>query len=332
MKKNTKSILKAGLVLFIAVMFVASSTAAIENTAENEMFSSTAKTATVYNTMADEIELRYYEEDGLSTVIGLTSSPAVWRSGIRLTQDEMGPYFDWNLTKVNVAFSADNGHPLMEVRIYVYEGDTATKPGPIIVSDTTYLLDTTGVTTIPLVTPVSLEGLDEIWVAVEWYQLDPPPCYYAWMDTLTGPNVWQKSDWVYLNNQWSQLHVLLPTADGRWGIGAIVEGEGGIAELAIANVKGPIGLKADLQNVGEKEAKNVEWSISVTGGILKNVNVSATGTAATLATGGILPMGTPMFIGFGRINIVIAAKAQNAIPISATNTAFLLGPLVIGVK
>jgi len=94
----------------------------------------------------------------------------------------------------------------------------------LIVNDTTATLDITGITNIPLVTPVDLAGHEELWVAVEWYQVADPPCYYAWMDTLTGPHVPYKSDWVFLNNAWNQLHVLLPSADGRWGIGAIVEG------------------------------------------------------------------------------------------------------------
>jgi len=39
-----------------------------------------------------------------------------------------------------------------------------------------------------------------------------------------------------------------------------------------------------------------------------------------------------MFFGFGKINIVITATAQNAIAVSASKSAFLLGPLVVGIK
>ena len=66
-------------------------------------------------------------------------------------------------------FHADNGCPTIGVKIYIYDkGTTETKPGAVIVSDTTATLDTTGVTTIPLVTPVNLSGHEELWVAVEW--------------------------------------------------------------------------------------------------------------------------------------------------------------------
>jgi hypothetical protein len=39
-----------------------------------------------------------------------------------------------------------------------------------------------------------------------------------------------------------------------------------------------------------------------------------------------------MFIGFGKISIVITATADNAVAVSITKSAFLLGPLVVGIK
>jgi len=87
-----------------------------------------------------------------------------------------------------------------------------------------------------------------------------------------------------------------------------------------------------VQNVGDAVALNVDWSIVVTGGLLGKVNKTATATVATLAAGAITPMSLGMFIGFGKISIVISAHASNAIAVSATKSAFLLGPLVVGIK
>jgi hypothetical protein len=331
MKNNTNKFLKAGLVICIAAMFIGTSAAAIANTPEKISFASTEKTATLSGPSRDEIELKYYMEEGLSQVIGI-NNPVIWKTAIRLTQDEMAAYMDWTLTKVNVAFSADNGCPTIDIKIYIYnKGTTPTKPGAVIVSDTTYTLDTTGVTTIPLVTPVNLTGHDELWVAVEWHQILPSGVYYAWLDTLTGPAVDGKGDWMYLNNAWSEIQTGGPDYDGNWGIGAIVEGAG-LAELSIGNIKGPMGIKADVSNIGVNDANNVQWSIDVTGGLLKMVNKTATGTAATLAAGASTPASLGTFIGFGKISIVITATAQNAIEVSATKSAFLLGPFVIGIK
>jgi len=334
MKNNTKQILKAGVVLFIAVLFVATSATAIGKTSEKATFTSTKQTATLSGPSRDEMELKYYMEEGLTQVIGISggAGPYIWKTAIRLTQMELATYTDWTMTKVNVAFSADNGCPSIDVRIYIYDKGTATKPGAKIVNDTTFTLDTTGVTTIPLVTPVNLSGHEELWVAVQWTQIEAGPgVYYAWLDTATGPAIDGKGDWYYLNNAWGEIQTGGADYDGNWGIGAIVEGQG-LAELGIGNIKGPIGVKADVSNIGVNDASNVQWSITVTGGLLKRINSTSTGTAASLIAGASTPASVGMFIGFGKISIVITAKAQNALEVSVTKSAFLLGPLVVGIK
>ena len=336
MKNNTKKFLKAGLVMCIAVLFIGTSAAAITQAPQKLSFASTTKTATLGPTSRDEVELKYYMEEGLSTVIGIQggTGPYIWKTAIKLTQDEMAPYADWTMTSVNVAFSYDNGLTMpMDIRIYIYDkGTVATRPGAIIVNDTTATLDYTGVINVPLVTPVDLAGHEDIWVAVEWTQYDPGPgVYYAWLDTITGPAVDGKGDWYYLNNAWGEIQTGGPDYDGNWGIGAIVEGSG-LAELSIGNIAGPIGVKADVSNTGANDASNVAWSIEVTGGILKMVNASATGTSPTLAAGASLPVSVGMFLGFGKISIHISAEATNALAVSTTKSAFLLGPLVIGIK
>ena len=331
MKNNTNKFLKAGLVICVAALFIGTSATAITTTQEKLSLTSTKKTATLFGPTRDEIELKYYMEEGLSTVIGI-NNPVLWKTAIRLTQDEMAAYTDWTMTKVNVAFDADNGCPTIDVKIYIYDkGTTDTKPGAVIVSDTTATLDTTGVTTIPLVTPVNLSGHEQLWVAVEWNQVLGEGVYYAWLDTLTGPHVDKKGDFYYLNNAWGQIHTAGADYDGNWGIGAIIEGAD-LAELSIGNIKGPMGIKADVSNIGDNDANNVQWSITVTGGLLKMVNKTATGTVATLAAGISTPISSGTFIGFGKINIAITAKAQNSLEVTAGKSAFLLGPFVIGIK
>ncbi len=163
---------------------------------------------------------------------------------------------------------------------------------------------------------------------MEWNQLGP--FLFAWLDTLSGPHIQNKSDFVDLGT-WQQLHDALPTADGRWGIGAIVEGAG-LTELSIGNIKGPWGISADVQNIGGDDASNVTWSITVTGGLFKRINISTTVTIPLLAAGASTPMKSGIFFGFGNINIEITAKAQNALEVKATKSAFLLGPFVVGIK
>jgi hypothetical protein len=331
-KNNTKKFLKAGLVICIAALFIGTSAAAITNTPEKIFINSSKKIATSSDPKRDEVELKYYAEENLDNVIGLSGGtyPTKWKSAIRLTQDELGAYADWTITKINVAYSGDEVPDGIDVQIYLYnKGTSQVRPGSVIVSDTTAHLTETGITTIPLNTTVPVAGHDEIWVAVEWTQAVDLE-HYAWIDTASGPHVENKSDFIYLGG-WTQLHIALPSVDGRWGIGAIVEGSG-LAELSIGNIKGPMGIKADVSNIGANVANNLEWSIAVTGGILKKVDKSATGTAATLGAGASTPISLGTFIGFGKISIVITAKAQNALQVSATKSAFLLGPFVLSIK
>jgi len=327
--------------LVIGIILLLVGTCSIQSTAmvtlpSGRCFSSKTMTrAPDADSSRGETELKYYLEENLDQVIGFAAPPPViWQSAIRLTQDEIGLYSDWTMTKVNVAFSAESVLHEIDVRIYIYEkGTTSTKPGPIIVNDTIAHLDTTGVTTIPLVTPVNLIGHEELWVAVEWYQMyDAPGIYYAWVDTLSGPHVTNKSDFIKPGPNWYQLHDCLPEVDGRWGIGAIVEGLGH-TELSIGNIKGPVGITADVSNIGRLEvAKNVTWSIVVTGGLLQRVTVLKNGTIPLLAINSSLGIDSDMFFGFGRINIIISAKAENALKVSIKKIAFLVGPFVVGIK
>ncbi len=292
-------------------------------------FSSTTKLLALSDSSKGETELKYYMEEHLDKLVSVMGIyPALWKSAIRLTQDEMATYKNWTMTKVNVAFSREGGHPPIDVRIYIYDKGTNIRPGPIIANDTTYTLDTTGVTTIPLVTPVDLCGHEELWVAVEWNQLGP--FLFAWMDTLSGPHIQNKSDFEYTGS-WQQLHDVYPEGDGRWGIGAIIEGQD-MTQLAIGNIKGPMGIKANVLNIGEDDATNVTWSITITVGLFKRINISITGTIPVLAAGASKQINSGIFFGFGKINIEITAKAPNVPEVLATKSAFLLGPFVLGIK
>ncbi len=329
MDNRTIKFVQAG-VFFIVTILIVSSTTIIASHPPNASFSSTKKMMTLSDSSRDETELKYYIEEDLSTVIGVCGN-VHWKSAIRLTQDETAAYSDWTMTKVNVAFNTDNGCPYIYVRIYIFDkGNTSTRPGPIIVADTIAKLNTTGVTTVPLVTPVNLSGHEELWVAVDWNDTFDN-AYYAWLDTVTGPHIPQKGDWYYLNNAWGEIYTGGADYDGNWGIGAIIEGAG-LAELSIGNIeKGYFGFNAEVQNTGDIDALNVTWSYTVKGGFLHH-NKTATGTDSTLVAHGTLPISVPIFILFGKINIAIYAQATNALKVNVRISAFVLGKFLLGNK
>jgi hypothetical protein len=316
---------KKRLALAIVVLFVGTSITALGEPSD-ATFTKTNATIGLHDCSRDQIELHYYDPNTLCGVIGGPSgSPQVWKTAIRLTQTELYPYNTWNLTKVVIGFSEDEYEGPVNVTIIIYDNGTPWHPGPLIVDDTHTVLTGDGLILIPLVTPVALAGHTELWVAVQWYQ-NAGLSHYAYIDA--GPAVVGKGDWIYLNNAWCEIQ---SSIDSNWAIGAIVEGQN-LATLSIANIKGRLGITAEVQNTGDVTAYNITWSIAVEGGILGKVSKITTGTQTALFAHQTLAIRQPMVIGFGLIRIMITAQASNAVAVAVTKTAFLVGPLVVRIR
>lgn len=330
MKNTQKKRYQAAVILVLAVLVVGSiSGISAALSTPPTRFSLTTTTSPCSPQNRGEEEIKYYNPDGLVNVIGVegVEVPFKWQSAIRLTADELGPYSDWTLTKVNAGYSADNGQLECDATVIIYYKGNETHPGAVIVNDTTYHFDASGVFTIPLLTPIPLDNLEELelWVSIEWEQTEPNG-FLALMDE--GPAVDGKGDWGF-DGSWSELQIY--GLDYNWAIGAIVEGEGNTA-LSILDIQGPVGINAEIKNIGEAPAENLAWSIHVTGGILKKVDKTAQGTIAEVAINAAETIQLGMFFGLGKIQITISAQADNAVAVSATKSAVLLGPLVVGIK
>ncbi|MFW6121874.1 MAG: hypothetical protein ACOC80_13405, partial [Petrotogales bacterium] len=234
----------------------------------------------LHSTISDstyEEEISYYDPDDTLTVVSVipypSKTPIYWDSAVRFTEEELDPYSGWELTKVVVALSCD-WQSEVYANLTIYGEGSPTEPGSIIYEKHELYFDATNWYTIELSEATPLYDHDEIWIAMTWEQWEDS-AYIAFADE--GPAVDGKGDWIRIGDgDWSELQNY--GLDYNWGMGGIIEGEGGKAELAIQNVKGPIGVKADVKNVGEVAANNVDWSISVTGGILGMVNMSNSGT------------------------------------------------------
>jgi len=319
---------KAG-VLLIAAIFIASSLTVMADTEEKTPFVSVETSAILGNLPRDQEEIKYYNPDTLTHVIGLSGGtpPYYWYSAIRFTQDELAPYAGWDLTKVNVALSCDNGQTEVWAKLTIWGEGTATQPGSIIYEDDTLYFDATGFHLIELNESIALDDHDEIWIGIEWEQTEEP-AYIPFTDE--EPTVAGKGGWISQNggSTWSEL----PAAVGwNWGMGGIVEGEGK-ADLRIINIKGPIGVNAEIKNVGDADANNPVYTMNVTGGILGLIDRGDSVEATTLASGATEAIGSGLFLGLGKIAIEITANADNAAEVTVTKEAFVLGILVIGIK
>jgi hypothetical protein len=84
--------------------------------------------------------------------------------------------------------------------------------------------------------------------------------------------------------------------------------------VQIGTIGGGIGkVTMEVKNIGTGAASDVDWSISVTGGMLGKINVVSTGNIPTLAAGGTQTVKTDKFIfGLGSISIQLTAGAATA--------------------
>jgi len=323
MKTHTQSVFKAGVVLFIAALFIGTTVSAVQQDtpriAATPMKMDNVKAA-------DQKELGYYGDPVSSVGLSGGTPPYIWKSAIRLTQDELHAYETWTLTSVVAAYDAGNGQEECDAKITVYNGSTATRPGSQITSQLCHF-NTSDYYTIALDNPVSLVGKQELWIAVEWTQT-VEGAFIAPIDG--GPYVDGKGDWCNLGSGWRELYdVSSPPIDGNWVIGGIIEGAPNAA-LTIGNIKGPIGVSADIKNTqADVAAQNVAWTMTVSG---KSINKTADDTFASIAGGASETVKSGMIFGFGKVIITITATADNADTVSVSKTAFVLLFLVLAVK
>ena len=247
--------------------------------------------------------------------------PCYFISAIRLTQDELSVYSGWNLTKVKV-YIEDIWPP--EATFIIYGEGTSTQPGSIIYEDNDVYLEDDGYNIIELKISIPLDEHDELWVAIAWeYDITPP------IGLDDGPAVPLKGDWVSQTGvSWEELRD--GGLDNNWPIGAIVEGEG--TELSIINITGPIGVNAEVKNIGEVPAYNVKYTMIVTGGILGRIFRIVSDSVTELAPDETIPIYSDLIFGFGPITIDIKANSSNAYEVTKLKNAFIIGPFVFGIR
>jgi hypothetical protein len=329
---KTNSILSKAGVLLLAAVFILSSTAVMADTHKNTPLAAEDAEVVLGNMGTlprDEEEIKYYNPDTLTHVIGLSGGtpPYYWYSAVRFTQEELLPYAGWDLVRVLVTLSCDNGQTEVYANMTIWEGGTATAPGSIIYEDNGLYFDATGFYEIELTTPIALDDIDEqLWIGFEWEQTEEG-AFIPFTDD--GPAVAGKGDLVSQNGGASFGTLSGYGLDYNWGMGAIVSGTGK-AELAIQNVAGPIGVSADVKNIGEGPATDVEYTMTVQGGILGRIDKSASGTAAELAPNGVATVSSGIIFGLGKITIEVTANAANAVEVTETFSGTVIGPLVIG--
>jgi len=81
-------------------------------------------------------------------------------------------------------------------------------------------------------------------------------------------------------------------------------------EITIGAISGGIGVSAEIENTGTGDANNVQWSIDLEGGLVL-VGAHADGTISTLAAGASQTVKIGFVLGFGGVDITVAADGAS---------------------
>ena len=96
--------------------------------------------------------------------------------------------------------------------------------------------------------------------------------------------------------------------------------------IQIGDIRGGIfGVSTIISNIGGVDANDVEWSMTITGGISKLLNISTEGTIPTLDVGDEVQVSAKkVFLGLGKVDIIFTANEATKV-----EEGFVLGSFVI---
>jgi hypothetical protein len=169
---------------------------------------------------------------------------------------------------------------------------------------------------------------------------DGDAIYYClnWSDgtgeVCTGP--FPSGEEQTAHHTWSEpgTFVIKITAHDDYG----ATSEPGTYEVTIApapalalTVTGRFGISGTITNTGTTNLTHIAWSITLDGTLIF-MGKSTTGTMAGLTAGDEKPIKSKLIFGFGKTSIVVSATCDEGVTAELTKTAFVLGPIVIGVK
>jgi len=99
--------------------------------------------------------------------------------------------------------------------------------------------------------------------------------------------------------------------------------------LEIGEIKGGIGVSAEISNIGDKDIVSIDWTISIAGsGLLRKINISWQEILPPLESSCSTIIKMPA-LGFGKVNITVAANPRGVTPITKTADGLLIGCFVI---
>ena len=108
-------------------------------------------------------------------------------------------------------------------------------------------------------------------------------------------------------------------------------GPGEEPELEISDIAGGFGISAKINNVGDGEATDTEWSITLEGGLII-LGKETTGTTASIPAGESADIKSGLIFGIGKPTITIAAECSEGASAEETASGLVILFFVLGVS
>ena len=102
-------------------------------------------------------------------------------------------------------------------------------------------------------------------------------------------------------------------------------------ELEIGEITGGIGVKSSIKNTGTGDATDVDWNITLDGGIII-LGKETTGTEATIAAGDEAAIKSGLILGFGSTTITVYAECAEGKNADRNASGFVFLIFVLGVS
>lgn len=187
-----------------------------------------------------------------------------------------------------------------------------------------------------------ISGETEIEYIYETSTTDPDGdlikyCFDWGDDTVTWTEWLESGEIASLNHTWEKpgdYKIKVKARDeygldSEWSESLLVTIVSAAPYLDIIKIKGGFAkVSAVIKNIGSLEASDVNCSISVTGGMLGLIDVSAEETFETLAIDEEKTVTVGKIFGLGKINVTVTASAPSANTATKTANGFVLGPFV----
>jgi len=101
--------------------------------------------------------------------------------------------------------------------------------------------------------------------------------------------------------------------------------------LSVESIAGGFGVSAVIKNTGEAAATNVDWTITLDGGLII-LGGETTDTVLTIPAGGQAEIASGLILGFGKTTILVTATCDEGATDEESASGFVFLFFVLGVE